>query len=116
MPIGSDRRSDPLFGPVIDRFAPSWWVLADTKGNEACMGTLDGPRVNDVSFRPPIERSGIPRYCIIVPKQLAAVARWREPIRAERPLAIGDICTSRATSDKDGATSVTNDSPTATIM
>lgn len=24
---------------VSDRFAPSWWVLADAEGNEACIGT-----------------------------------------------------------------------------
>jgi 4a-hydroxytetrahydrobiopterin dehydratase len=24
---------------VMDEHAPSWWVLADTEGNEACVAT-----------------------------------------------------------------------------
>jgi len=24
---------------VIDSYAPSWWVLADAEGNEACVAT-----------------------------------------------------------------------------
>jgi 4a-hydroxytetrahydrobiopterin dehydratase len=26
---------------VTDEYAPSWWVLADAEGNEACVGTPD---------------------------------------------------------------------------
>jgi 4a-hydroxytetrahydrobiopterin dehydratase len=27
---------------VTDEFAPSWWVLADAEGNEACVCTWQG--------------------------------------------------------------------------
>ena len=28
--------------PVSDAMAPSWWVLADVEGNEACVATWIG--------------------------------------------------------------------------
>ncbi len=31
---------------VTDQFAPSWWVLADAEGNEACVATWMGPRLS----------------------------------------------------------------------
>jgi 4a-hydroxytetrahydrobiopterin dehydratase len=27
---------------VTDQYAPSWWVLADAEGNEACVATWMG--------------------------------------------------------------------------
>lgn len=42
---------------VTDRYAPAWWVLADSEGNEACVATWMGRKVATQASSPNHRRS-----------------------------------------------------------